>query len=318
MCGRYNIIPDAKAWVDAINILGEALVAELKAQKARYNVAPTQMVPIVVSDGAKGSMLIQARWGFVPEWWSKPTLPAMTTNARADDTARNARSMWHAPLKNKRCLIPATGWYEWLALETGKKVQKLPHHIERADGKEIMFAGIWSWFRPSPESEGFATCAIMTMPSAEHLADIHEREPVLLQGEYWLEWLDPGMTDKARALEILEKGAVHHLTYKQVSRYVSNSRNEGEQCIAPSEHPELVDFGSVHYTDEELHVLRRQPIEEFLAVHRQRMQEWETEAEKPTPAEVHLWIREARERPDADQLAAFVEDCLRFLQAHAR
>lgn len=314
MCGRYNIIPDAKAWVDVSTILGGLIAEAIRDQKARYNIAPTQLVPIVIGDGRGGSDLVQARWGFVPEWWSKPTLPPMTTNARADDTARNPRSMWHAPLRFKRCLIPASGWYEWLTLETGKKPVKLPHHIQRADGKEIMFAGIYSFYRPTPESEGFHTCAIMTLPSAADLAEIHEREPVVLQGEYWLEWLNPAMTDKGRALEILETGGVHHLTKQQVSRYVSNSRNEGEQCIEPVEHPESLDLGLVRYTDEQLQVLRTQPIEEFLAVHQERLQEWETPEERPTIGEVHLWMREARERPDADQLQDFVDQCLRYIR----
>lgn len=313
MCGRYNIIPNAEAWTDAFRVLGEVIAAELKALPTLYNIAPTQALPIVVAGEDGRPALVRARWGFIPSWWSKPNPPTWTTNARADDTARKGNSMWHQPLRHSRCLVPASGWYEWLTLENGSKPVKLPHHIRRADGKQIMFAGLWSEYRPTPESEVMPTFTIMTLPSTADLAEIHEREPVVLHGDWWLRWLDRGITDKEQALQILDEGAVHHLSLQQVSRTVSNARNRGSDCINPVSHPELETFGVAGYSMGQIRTLREQPADEFMIVHQERMLSWESEAERPSPAEVHLWLREARERPDADHLQDFIEACKAYL-----
>jgi hypothetical protein len=120
---------------------------------ARYNVAPTQMVPIIVMDENGKPALIEARWGFIPHYWNKPTPPTLTTNARSETAA--AKPMWKHAWRNTRCLIPASGWYEWFILEDGsKKPPKIPHHLRRQDGKHILFAGLWSTFRAAPDSPG--------------------------------------------------------------------------------------------------------------------------------------------------------------------
>ena len=87
MCGRYNLIPEAGAWADVGDILGNDILAQLLAIEPRYNVTPTQTVPIIVMGEEGKPVLIEARWGFIPVYWNKAFLPTMTTNVRSETAA---------------------------------------------------------------------------------------------------------------------------------------------------------------------------------------------------------------------------------------
>jgi putative SOS response-associated peptidase YedK len=205
MCSRYAFVPDSAAWVDFRAALG-ALAEELLALAAAPRLAPTDRVPIVVQQPGTPPQLVHARWGFIPHWWSKPELPRLSFNGRSEEAA--AKPMWRDALRQSRCLIPATTWFEWQHLHGAK----LPHALTPDDGRGFMFAGLWSLWRARPDSEPMATCVIMTTEATAKVRSIHERMPVVLAPAAWDAWLDPGMTDGARALELLRANAVRAIT----------------------------------------------------------------------------------------------------------
>ena len=136
MCGRYNLIPDASAWLDAFEILQD-LLNEM-ADHPRYNIAPWQQVPIVRANaGGDGVVLDKARWGFVPHWVSDEKPKIQPINARDDSVA--TKPYFREAFRHRRCLFPASGFYEWKKVAWGKQ----PYNITLSDGRLFLMAGIW-------------------------------------------------------------------------------------------------------------------------------------------------------------------------------
>jgi len=303
MCGRYSIIPSAEAWADLAEVLGEEIASTLRAGPARYNVAPTQLVPIIVAGDDGAPTLVQARWGFIPTWWKSAEAPTLTTNARSETAT--SKPMWRTAWKEQRCLIPASNWYEWFNADVGtNKPLKVPHLLERADGKEILFAGLWSWFRASPDSDPLPTCTIVTVASAPDIAEIHERTPVVLNPVHWRSWLDPALTDAAAVQHIIDTGAVEQFRMHTIESTVSNARNSGPECQTPKLWHEMEDQGRVRYSKEQLLWLRRTPPAQL---EREITERLDSAAGKPpNVAERRLWVREINDRDDAASLSELV------------
>lgn len=215
MCSRYAFVPDSAAWADFRALLG-ALAEELLAMAARPKLAPTDQVPIVVQQPGSPPQVVQARWGFIPHWWSKPELPRLSFNARSEEAA--AKPMWRDALRGSRCLIPATTWFEWQHLHgataAGRRpaVQKIPHALAPDDTRGFMFAGLWSLWRPRREAQPMTTCVILTTAASEAVASVHDRMPAVLAPSAWAAWLDPQLTDGAKALELLRANTIRAVT----------------------------------------------------------------------------------------------------------
>ncbi|MGH8482103.1 MAG: SOS response-associated peptidase [Nevskiaceae bacterium] len=205
MCSRYAFVPDSAAWADFRAVLG-ALADELLALAAQPRLAPTDRAPIVVQQPGSPPQVVHARWGFIPHWWSKPELPRLSFNARSEEAA--GKPMWRDALRGSRCLIPATAWFEWQHLHGAK----IPHALTPDDGRGFMFAGLWSLWRARRDTEPMATCVILTTEASAPLRSVHERMPVVLAPSAWTAWLDPSMTDGARALELLRANTVRAVT----------------------------------------------------------------------------------------------------------
>jgi len=123
MCGRYNLITDVQALIDFFEI--DRTLVDAPALQPRYNIAPSQDVP-VVRDTGNGRELVPARWGLVPHW-SKEARPKYSTiNARADTVAD--KPTYREPFRRRRCLIPATGFYEWRQTGTGSHIHRRVRH----------------------------------------------------------------------------------------------------------------------------------------------------------------------------------------------
>lgn len=188
MCGRYMITSGAEAMarlfeaeVDfGANVIGDA---------ARANVSPTEAIPVVVSDdGGGGRRLVAMRWGLVPAWYKTPTGGPLLINARAESVA--TKPAFAKAVRERRCLIPADGFYEW----QGDKGAKTPFLIRRPDGAPFAFAGLWESWRGQP------TAAIVTCPANATLAPIHERMPVVLDPADWALWLGEAGHGAARLM----------------------------------------------------------------------------------------------------------------------
>jgi putative SOS response-associated peptidase YedK len=297
MCGRYNLIPDETAWADVGTLLGEDILAALLAIRPRYNVSPTQTVPIIIMGEEGRPTLVEARWGFIPSFWKKPFPPTLTTNVRSETAA--IKPMWKHAWRHYRCLIPASGWYEWFVLEDGSaKPPKVPHHIRRHDGKHILFAGVWSIFKATPDSAGLPTCAIATIPSPPSIAKIHARTPVVLQPEFWRDWIDPSITDPERIGDMVQRGATQLFGMQTLGPDVGNSRNEGASLIEPKARPEADQPGLI-VDDPVLHWLHSTPADELRRAIAARLDE----NPLPTAAERRLWYRQIEDRDDSEELA---------------
>lgn len=175
MCGRYMITSSFEAMArlfEAELDLGGNLIGDA----ARPNVSPTEAIPVVVSDGDR-RRLVAMRWGLVPPWYKTPTGGPLLINARAESVA--TRPAFARAVRERRCLIPADGFYEW----RGEKGAKEPFVIRPPGGGIIAFAGLWESWRGQP------TAAIVTCAANARLAPIHERMPVVLApGDHAL-WL---------------------------------------------------------------------------------------------------------------------------------
>jgi putative SOS response-associated peptidase YedK len=222
MCGRYNLITDAAGLVDFFEI--EDNLFEDYFAAPHYNIAPGQDVP-VVRDTGEGRVLVAARWGLVPHWSREAKTKYSTINARAETAAD--KPTYRDAFKRRRCLIPATGFYEWKQLAGGKT----PYHIRLPGGGLFAFAGLWDrWER---DGTGFDSCSIIVTAANETMRPIHDRMPVILNPAQYGSWLNAGRFNKAQLLGLLQPGALTLESYP-VSRHVNSPRHDDPQCIAPA------------------------------------------------------------------------------------
>lgn len=232
MCGRYAV---AKPWKEVIEAL-EALPLEgaTVAHPPTYNICPTDPAPIVRAGDDGGRVAAVHRWGLVPWWAPDPSKAARLINARAE-TARTTRAFRDA-FKGARCLVPASGFYEWTAKPGGQK-GKVPHWIHPPDDALLTFAGLWARWGPRG-SEGRWSFTILTTSAAPSVSVLHDRMPVVIAPRDRARWLDPA-ADLDGLMSLLvpwPKPLVHH----RVGPGVNNVHADGPELVAPAPgEPEL-------------------------------------------------------------------------------
>lgn len=227
MCGRYNIVTDARALYDAFQV-----EAGLEGgSMARYNVAPaTDQLVIVHADGRNQARW--HRWGLIPHWAKDSTIGYKTINARGESVA--AKPAFRAAFRQRRCLVPATGFYEWKLQQGGKQ----PYLIRPRAGGLLAFAGLWeSWAGPEGEIRSYTI--ITTAPNAL-MARIHDRMPAIIPRAQYARWLDPQLQDAAQAQALIASCPDGELEAFPVGRGVNNARNQGPELIEPAGAPLVV------------------------------------------------------------------------------
>ena len=219
MCSRYFL--DADGNVIAYTF---AVTVDDRLRK-RFNIAPTQQAPIVraTRDGA-GRELALARWGLVPSWAKDLGIGTRMINARAEGL--ETKPAFKAAIEKRRCIIPATGFFEW----QGVAGRKQPFAITLPDRHVFGFAGLWERWRPA-NGDPVDTFTIVTTEANEAVAKIHDRMPVILPRESEDAWLHAAATE-ARKLLTPYAGSVN---LRAVSRHVSNVNNEGPECLDDAE-----------------------------------------------------------------------------------
>jgi putative SOS response-associated peptidase YedK len=226
MCGRYDNLIAREAY----RRLFKAGRLPKSNFPPRYNIAPTDPVPIVRIDPRDGEReLAMARWGLVP-WWSKemPKIPHI--NARAE-TVHTNRLFREAFLK-RRALIPATGFYEWQKRADGKQ----PYRFTREDLEPFAFAGLWEFCRL--QGQEILSAAIVVGEPNPLAAAMHDRMPVILEPEDYDRWLDrESPADELKAM--LKPYPAERMRALAVSRAVNSVKNDKEECIAPIGEPPL-------------------------------------------------------------------------------
>lgn len=199
MCGRFAIDGKANEFIEElVEAYGMEVLGHVGDFLPRYNIKPTEQVPVILHSAKVGAdVLTTARWSYVPPYAKAFTdAQGPTFNARAESAMTSERSgrasMWRDPLtKGRRCLIPASGYYEW----TGPKNARTPHWLYLAD-EVLMFAGLYGWWADKSKAEDdperwVLTTAILTMPTVPELAEIHDRNPIALPESMWWDWISP-------------------------------------------------------------------------------------------------------------------------------
>jgi putative SOS response-associated peptidase YedK len=216
MCGRFLLFSDGATLAGLFDLAG------LPELAPRYNIAPTQPVAAVRSDAA-GRQLVRLRWGLVAPW-AKDTKVA-PINARSETAAD--KPLFRAALRKRRCLVPASGFYEWLALAGEKRKQ--PYCFRPGDERPWAFAALWErWQGPDGPVE---SCAILTTGANELVRPVHDRMPVILPRQHWAAWLDPQAQDAAAVAPLLLPYPAHAMRAYPVGPMVSNPRNDGPECL---------------------------------------------------------------------------------------
>ncbi len=230
MCGRFALVlgrEEIAAYFDLTELPG--LI------EPRFNIAPGQEILTVVENERGERVGRFMRWGLVPSFARELSSGYRMINARAESLTE--RPAFRGPFRRQRCLIPATGFYEWKATPAGKQ----PYFIRSPEGEPLALAGLWErWWPPEVEDrsevEPLYTCTIITVPAAGEVAGIHHRMPAMLPREVWERWLDP----LNRAVEELREMLLSlpqrvRLEAYPVSRRVNRAEAEGPELIVPQE-----------------------------------------------------------------------------------
>ena len=240
MCGRYALHTHPEVIALQLGVQGGAgfdarsrLSPErLAGWKPRWNIAPTETVPVVIARSETPPQLHWLRWGLIPAWASDISIGAKLNNARAESVTEKPafRQAFSKPSSRRgRCLIPADGYFEWQEAPAGVRgARKQPYYLQHADGELLAMAGVWdSW--QSAQGELFESFAVLTIAPNLEASAIHERMPVLIAKDDRQRWLH-GNTSEASAL--LRTAPDGSLRTHAVDRRMSSARIDDAQCIA--------------------------------------------------------------------------------------
>jgi putative SOS response-associated peptidase YedK len=219
MCGRFVITSPPTALRQIFGYV------EQPNFPPRYNVAPTQPIPVVIiENGARHFHLM--RWGLLPAWVKDPRTFSLLINARSE-TVRDKPAFKNA-IKRRRCLIPADGYYEWQVSEGRKRA----HFIYRRDRQPIGFAALAeTWI--GPNGEELDTVAIVTAPAGADLAALHHRVPVTIAPADFDRWLDGRTYDAETVMELLVAPEEGEFAWHEISTRVNRVANDDAQLILP-------------------------------------------------------------------------------------
>lgn len=192
----------------------------------RYNIAPSQPVPVVIREGGERRFLL-VRWGLVPSW-AKEMPQSLLINARAETVAE--KPSFRGAFRHRRALMPADGFYEWKAEGRGPKQ---PYFIRRRDGAPFAMAALWEHWM-DPHGSELDTCAVVTAEANATLMPIHHRMPVILPEKDWGLWLDPAATEK-ELLALLRPAPDDLLEAIPVSTRINRAANDDPSLIERSE-----------------------------------------------------------------------------------
>ena len=218
MCGRF-------AQADPLEILAQQFALEevFVDLSPRYNVAPGQQVAVILKEEKR--VMVDLKWGLVPFWAKDPSIGNRMINARAE-TVREKPSYKNA-IKKRRCLIPASGFYEWK--KDGKA--KVPHYFRLKSGKPFGLAGLWETWK-DPDGQMLKTFTILTTEPNELAARVHNRMPVIIPENGYATWLDIANPPEA-VQALLAPYPPGEMEAYPVSTMVNSPANDTEELVRP-------------------------------------------------------------------------------------
>ncbi|MBI4623686.1 MAG: SOS response-associated peptidase [Verrucomicrobia bacterium] len=222
MCGRYVLKRK-----DLEALLQELGVKDPREFASRYNIAPGTVIPAIRATAEAGREAVGLQWGLVP-WWSKDAAGgARLANARAEGIAR--KPSFREALRKRRCVVPASGFYEWQTVGRAKQ----PWYFHLREERPFVFAALWESWR-SPDGVGLETCSLITTTPNELIRPIHVRMPVILPAGAVDLWLDRTVTGPEKLEPLLIPFAADAMVATPVSTRVNSVRNEGPECLEPA------------------------------------------------------------------------------------
>lgn len=221
MCGRFTLTVDTAQLQEAFPGVDMG-----PGVQPRYNIAPTQPVAVIANNHP--DKLEHFTWGLIPSWAKDPQIGSRMINARADTLAE--KPSFRNAFKRRRCLIPATGFFEWMQVP-GEKA-KLPMYIQMKDQLPFAFAGLWEIWN-SPEGSQILSCTIITTEPNDLMKPIHNRMPVILPREAYSTWLEPGELQPGLLAPLLKPYPATEMVAVPVSRAVNSPANDNPDVILP-------------------------------------------------------------------------------------
>lgn len=216
MCGRFTLTEfsgfDERWGIDSSDLT------------PRYNIAPSQEVPVIINDGKNHIEMF--RWGLIPYWAKDPAIGSKMINARAESLEE--KPSFKMCFQRQRCAILADGFYEWKK----EGAIRRPYLITLNDRQPFLFAGLWDTWN-SPKGELIHSCAIITITSNELMEPIHSRMPVILPRAFEQVWLSPNITESHLLREVLKPFPADQMTAYEVTPVVNSPKNDGPHCLEP-------------------------------------------------------------------------------------
>ena len=235
MCGRYTA---AKDFNELIKLVG-VVMARVPIFGPRYNIAPTQLAPVIFHDYNQPAVKLM-RWGLIPSWAKDESVGNALINARSETI--ESRTAFREAFKHRRCLIPADSFYEWKEMHE----ERQPFRVMLKSGEPFCFAGLWDrWVRPpaagkfdtdldeAPASETIDSFTIITRAANTAIAPLHDRMPVIMAPNHFSWWLkDDGERGESHKIA-LGHPLEEPLKIYPVSDLVNSPKTDDARCIEP-------------------------------------------------------------------------------------
>lgn len=191
MCGRFALNEDPKRFAEYFQISGGVEFSP------SWNIAPSSGICTITADELEQRQLHIMRWGLIPSWAKDPSISFKLINARGESVAE--KPSFRSAFKYRRCIIPASGFYEWKV----EKGAKCPWYISLKSGQPMAFAGLWGTWHPDDEEE-VNSCCIITTSANELMRAIHDRMPVILDSNQWEVWLSPKVKQADQLMSLIQ------------------------------------------------------------------------------------------------------------------
>ncbi len=216
MCGRFNLTATPEQVIETFKL------HRLPRYEISYNIPPGQKILTVVQLDDGSYKAVYLVWGLIPHWVRDRKISHSLINARAETVAE--KPAFKSSYQQRRCLIPATGFYEWQKTGQGKQA----YFMSRQDQQLFAFAGLWEYWEH--ETETIYSCTIITTAANELMNPIHQRMPVIIDNHDYKHWLDKQTSSETRQ-QLLASDAYQTMELKQVSDWVNNPCHNDKNCL---------------------------------------------------------------------------------------
>lgn len=232
MCGRFT---NLYRWRDLVRLMRLAYPDE--ELSPQFNVAPTQPAPVIRTNDANEPQGLLMKWGLVPSWATDPSVGVRSFNARCETVAE--KPTFRSAFRQRRCLVPISGFYEWRVLSPR---EKQPYWIGRRDREPFTLAGLWErWsghktgagVAATPAAAPLETFTILTTTPNSLMKPLHDRMPVILQAADRERWLAPGELDPSEASRLFQPTDDADFESFPVSKRVGDARAQGPDLMEP-------------------------------------------------------------------------------------